>query len=193
MKTKQYLFLSVLLSLVLSFVSCTSVVKNEDEKKITDIALELSANYARKGEYEKALTVLESAEPLSSDIRIRQNIILIYKHLEQYDKAIDTINRLYENSPQSVYSIRDAIEIAEKISDINTARKYYQILFDRDLVNVKDLIGLLLKAKENNDTATAEKIANYAIKRSIYNKELFTLLGEITGNDAYSEVLKYYK
>ena len=65
MKTKQYLFLSVLLSLVLSFVSCTSTEKNEDEKKITDIALELSANYARKGEYEKALTVLESAEPLS--------------------------------------------------------------------------------------------------------------------------------
>ena len=169
------------------------MVKNEDEKKITDIALELSANYARKGEYEKALTVLESAEPLSSDIRIRQNIILIYKHLEQYDKAIDTINRLYENSPQSVYSIRDAIEIAEKISDINTARKYYQILFDRDLVNVKDLIGLLQKAKENNDTKKEKKIANYAIKRSIYNKELFTLLGEITGNDAYSEVLKYYK
>lgn len=193
MKIKCLILFCLLLFSTLLGISCSSTAVNEDEKLITDIALELSATYARKGEFEKALEVLNQAEPLSSDIRIRQNIIIIYKHLKEYDKALDTINKLYSASPESVYSIRDAIEIAETISDTETARKYYEILFDRDLVAVSDLVGLLNKAKENNDIDLAKKIADYAIKRAIYNKELFTLLYEITNDSEYNEVIRYYK
>lgn len=193
MKIKCLILFCLLLFSSLFGVSCSSTAVNEDEKLITDIALELSATYARKGEFEKALEVLNQAEPLSSDIRIRQNIIIIYKHLKEYDKALDTINKLYSASPESVYSIRDAIEIAETISNTETARKYYEILFDRDLVTVSDLVGLLNKAKENNDIDLAQKIADYAIKRAIYNKELFTLLYEITNDNEYNEVIRYYK
>lgn len=193
MKIKCLILFCLLLFSTLLGASCSSTAVNEDEKLITDIALELSATYARKGEFEKALEVLNQAEPLSSDIRIRQNIIIIYKHLKEYDKALDTINKLYSASPESVYSIRDAIEIAETISDTETARKYYEILFDRDLVTVSDLVGLLNKAKENNDIDLAKKIADYAIKRAIYNKELFTLLYEITNDNEYNEVIRYYK
>lgn len=180
-----------ILNICLVLTSCAT--REPTDTDAITMALELSGIYVKNQDFDNAIKVIDSALLLTDDTRLYQNKILILEETERYEEALDIAIDAYRKNPYVESMLRKAIELATILERDETIQSLYEHMFSINAINADDLVFIINEAKKRNDSASIEFLINYALRWQLYNKELFDLAYEATGNEDYSIASKYLK
>lgn len=182
---------SLLVLITALFLSCAS--SSENDSKITQTALELSSLYTENEEYEDALKVLEDAIPLSGDIRLHHNRLLILFEMKEYETVLNEAKKLYIENPHYIKALRLSIDAAAALENEGELQNLYEMLFEVQGANAKDLTKMLEYAHKNNNKRLINNVLSYSRDKCVYDKEFLTLAYEVTKDENYNTAAIYYK
>ena len=117
------------------------------------------------GEYDLALSYLESAEKYSRNYSSVQNLKgMIFIALSRFDEARDIFNKILSSYPNDVEARFGLAELDLLSGSLSGAEKYYLQALDRQRTNRNALLSLALVSMEKGNWDTARSYINTALR-----------------------------
>ena len=130
-----------------------------------DAWFNLAACTYQLGEYDLALTYLQSAEKYSRNYSSVQNLKgMIFIALGRFDEARDIFNAVLKTYPNDVEARFGLAELDLFSGSLSGAEKYYLAALDRQRTNRNALLSLSLVSMEKGNWDTARSYINTALR-----------------------------